>query len=36
MRPDKGTGVVIMDRSEYVNKVEQIILDETKFKVHKN
>ena len=36
MRPDKGTGVVIMDKSDYVNKVEQIILDETKFKVHKN
>ena len=36
MRPDKGTGVVIMDKSDYVTKVEQIILDETKFKVHKN
>ncbi|KAL5260760.1 hypothetical protein ACHWQZ_G010797 [Mnemiopsis leidyi] len=36
MRPDKGTGVVIMDKLDYVNKVEQIILDETKFKVHKN
>ena len=30
-RPDKGTGVVIMDKIEYTTKLETILADETKF-----
>ena len=36
MKPDKGTGIVILNTTDYVNKMEQIILDETKFRLHKN
>ena len=36
MKPDKGNGIVILNTTDYVNKVEQIILDETKFRLHKN
>ena len=35
MKPDKGTGVVILNASDYMNKIEQIVSDETKFKIHK-
>ena len=35
-KPDKGSGVVIMNLSDYISKVETIIHDETKFKLHKN
>ena len=31
-RPDKGRGTVILDRSEYIEKVESILNDNTKFK----
>ena len=31
-RPDKGTGTVILDKSDYINKVEAILCDQTKFK----
>jgi hypothetical protein len=31
-RPDKGAGVVILNREDYVKKVEDIINDRTKFK----
>ena len=31
-RPDKGNGVVIMDKSTYVTKMETILDDPTKFK----
>lgn len=30
-RPDKGRGVVLLDRSDYVNKVEQLLNDSSKF-----
>ena len=30
-RPDKGKGIVIMDKEEYINKVESILNDTTKF-----
>ena len=36
MKPDKGTGVIILDLTDYINKVEQIVSDHTKFKVHKS
>ena len=36
MKPDKGTGIMILNTTDYVNKIEQIILDETKFRLHKN
>ena len=36
MKLDKGTGIVIFNTTDYVNKMEQIILDETKFRLHKN
>ena len=32
-RPDKGKGIVIMDKEEYISKVENILNDTTKFKV---
>ena len=28
MQPDKGIGIVILNSADYVNKMEQIILDE--------
>ena len=31
-KPDKGRGTVILDKVEYVNKVEEILNDKTKFK----
>ena len=31
-RPDKGRGTVIMDKKDYINKVEQILSDTSKFK----
>ena len=36
MKPDKGTGVIILNTVDYIAKVEQIILDESKFQKHKN
>ena len=30
-RPDKGRGIVIMDKQEYISKVEDILSDQTKF-----
>ena len=30
-RPDKGSEIVIMDRSEYVDKIESLLADTTKF-----
>ena len=36
MKPDKGTGIVIMNLADYISKMEQIILDETKFQEHAN
>ena len=36
MKPDKGTGVVILNMSDYINKVERIVSDQSKFMVHKN
>ena len=36
-RPDKGNGVVLMDKSSYISKVNLILTDATKFeKVEKN
>lgn len=35
-KPDKGTGIVIMNATDYIAKIEQIILDETKFSKHQN
>ena len=32
-RPDKGRGTVILDKKEYINKVESILNDKTKFKL---
>ncbi|CAF1552488.1 unnamed protein product, partial [Rotaria sordida] len=31
-RPDKGRGVVIMDKGEYISKMETLLEDQTKFK----
>ena len=31
-RPDKGRGTVILDKHEYINKVEEILNEKTKFK----
>ena len=36
LKPDKGTGVVIMNTSDYITKMEAIISDETKFQVNGN
>jgi hypothetical protein len=33
LRPDKGSGVVVMDRSDYVRKVRDILCDASKFKI---
>jgi len=36
-RPDKGNGIVILDRSQYLDKVNTILSDQTKFcKVDEN
>ena len=32
LRPDKGNGVVILDRVDYINKVESLLSDASKFK----
>ena len=32
LRPDKGNGVVVLDRIQYDNAIKEIINDETKFK----
>ena len=32
--PDKGSGVVILNRTDYIKKTEEIVNDTTKFKVH--
>ena len=32
--PDKGSGVVILNRTDYIKKMEEIVNDTTKFKVH--
>ena len=32
-RPDKGRGVVLLNRSDYVNKIEGILSDTSKFKI---
>ena len=31
-KPDKGSGVVILNRSDYINKMNSILLDSSKFK----
>ena len=31
-KPEKGRGVVIVDRSDYIHSLENIISDESKFK----
>ena len=36
LKPDKGSGVLIMDTAEYIEKVNTIISDQTKFKLHTN
>ena len=36
MRPDKGNGVVIMDKSVYVEKMLELLSDRTKFKCLKD
>ena len=33
LKPDKGSGVVIMTKDEYTDKMNQILMDETKFKL---
>ena len=33
-KPDKGNGVVILDRKLYNHAIEEIILDTSKFKKH--
>ena len=32
MKPDKGNGIVIVSRLDYLNKMKQLISDDTKFK----
>ena len=32
IRPDKGNGVVILNRPDYINKVETLLADSSKFK----
>ena len=34
--PDKGSGVVILNKQDYVDKMENILSDTTKFKVSSN
>lgn len=33
MKPDKGNGIVIMNKEDYHNKMQDIISDTTKFKI---
>ena len=33
MKPDKGNGIVILDRDNYVKKTEVILEDHSKFKI---
>ena len=33
IKPDKGNGVVVMDHSDYVNKINDILSDHSKFKI---
>ena len=32
-KPDKGTGIVLMDKVQYLNKMQDIISDSSKFKL---
>ena len=32
MRPDKGNGIVVLNKVDYVNKVETLLSDDSKFK----
>ena len=32
-KPDKGRGVVVLDRNTYVNKINELISDRTKFEL---
>ena len=32
-KPDKGSGVVVLKKSDYITKMESILHDETKFKI---
>ena len=36
MKPDKGTGIVILDRADYISKMDEITSDTTKFKLAKS
>ena len=36
MKPDKGTGIVVIDTAEYLAKMEEIISDTSKFELHSN
>ena len=33
LKPDKGNGVVLLDNQDYVNSMEQLFKDQTKFKI---
>ena len=33
LKPDKGNGVVLLDNQDYVNSLEQLFKDKTKFKI---
>ena len=33
MKPDKGNGVVILDKDEYHKKMDEILADSSKFKL---
>ena len=33
LRPDKGSGIVLINRADYVNKVESLLSDTNKFKL---
>ena len=32
LRPDKGNGIVMMDKVDYVSKIETLLSDDSKFK----
>ena len=36
MKPDKGSGIVILNRADYITKMEEIVNDSTKFKLTSN
>ncbi|VDO51390.1 unnamed protein product [Schistosoma margrebowiei] len=36
LRPDKGSGVVLMNKADYVTKMKQILDDQLRFKVNKS